>query len=182
MQENPLVALTALTQANQRSQEVETSIAEGVRANPLIAAASALETLTDEQEQFLTYKLLGMSDKAAIKLVGMSEGSVQNWKHKEDFKQVYDSVTQNPLMFAADITAFSTVKAIMKLTELLDHQNVNDVKYAIDTLLRIGGLSKERIEVTKKEEKSIKGEDVDELIRAYEERKRTGASDGGNAV
>jgi hypothetical protein len=123
-----------------------------------------LDSLSGNQEKFLAIRVYGVSDAAAARAVGISPGTVYKWKDDPEFRAIYDEVINNPVQFAAEVATFGLVKAINKLVALSDHNNIRVQQWAIDKLISIAGLEKQRVEVTRRDEP-----DLDSLLDRLEE-------------
>ena len=169
MPANPLTALTQMMDGDYDLDHSEMDVEQSVTPNPLIGAGGLIETLNDNQEHFLVGKLYGLSDKQAAEACNISPNTAYSWKqHNENFRLVYDKVTTQPVIMAAEVTAFGLAKAIHKLLLMLDHQNVRVVQYAIDRLIDLGGITKSKVEVT---HKSGSTDDLDDILERLEERR-----------
>ena len=169
MPANSLLALTQMMDDDTDLDHSEMNIESLITPNPLIGAGGLIESLSATQEQFLVGKLYGLSDKQAAEASSISPATAYSWKqHNKDFRIVYEQVTTNPVIMAAEVTAFGLAKAIHKLVLMLDHTNVRVVQYAIDRLIDLGGVNKSRVEVTHKRGNTG---DLDEILERLEERR-----------
>ena len=169
MPANPLLALTQMMDDDTDLDHSEMNIESLITPNPLIGAGGLIESLNANQEQFLVGKLYGLSDKQAAEASSISPATAYSWKQQnKDFRIVYEKVTTQPVIMAAEVTAFGLAKAIHKLVLMLDHTNVRVVQYAIDRLIDLGGVNKSRVEVT---HKSGNTGDLDDILERLEERR-----------
>lgn len=148
---------------------------DAVTPHPLIYAGELVDRLTHKQEGFLVAKMYGMTDAAAARSVGVQPNTAYHWKQDEDFKRLYTLVIEEPVVMAAEVAAFGLTKAINQIVKMLDHPSVDVQQYAIDKLIKIGGLDKKRIEVTTK---NVSDDDIDRHLDAIERRRIERAGDG----
>lgn len=141
--------------------------------NPLVGAGGLIDGLTDNQQAFLIAKMYGVTDAAAARQCGINEHTMRGWKqHDKEFMAVYEMVTQMPLEMAAKVSAFGFAKAIDKILRLMDAQDIKVVMWAIERMLSIASVGKQRIEVTHREEQGeLKDDDFDRIVSEVERRR-----------
>ena len=138
--------------------------------NPLIKESLSVDALSQNQQRFLVAKLHGMTDSDAARAIGLTPSSTYAWKKDPEYKKVYDGIVNDPLQFASEQITFATAKAVDRLISLLDHKSVAVVRYAIDKLVDLGGLSKpHRMEVLHTD--ATNREELDELTEAWRQHK-----------
>ncbi len=148
---------------------------DAISPHPLIYAGELIDRLTHTQEGFLVAKMYGMSDAAAARSVNVKPGTAYHWKLNKDFKHLYTLVTEQPVVMAAEVAAFGLTKAINQIVKMLEHPSVDVQQYAIDKLIKIGGLDKKRVEVTNK---NVSDDDIDRHLDAIERRRIDRAGEG----
>lgn len=154
----------------QQSREIENPELEALyQTNPLIGAAGLLEELSDSQQRFLVAKMYGGSDASAARAAGVNVHTMRKWKSNDpEFMQVYRMVTEMPVEMAAQVSAFGFAKAVDKIAQMMDSNDVKVVMWAIEKMLNIASVGKQRIEVTHKNE--VSDNDVDRILKRLEER------------
>lgn len=169
--ENPVMNLMVLKEAQALSTEVEQpELQELYQTNPLIGAGGLLDTLSDNQQRFLVAKMYGSSDAAAARAVGVNVHTMYGWKQNDpEFRQVYEMVVNQPLEMAAHVSAFGFAKAVDKIAKMMDSNDVKVVMWAIEKMLTIASVGKQRIEVTHKKERN--DDDMDRILRELEQRR-----------
>jgi len=170
MSENPIKALMELKET--QSREIENPELETLyQTNPLIGAGGLIEGLTDDQQRFLVAKMYGGTDVAAARASGVNEHTMRNWKgNNAQFREVYDMVVDMPVEMAARVSAFGFAKAIDKIVRMMDANDIKVQMWAIEKILGIANVGKQRIEVTHKKE--VAEDDVDRILQRLEERDR----------
>lgn len=155
-EQNSVVALTKFLNLQlEEDEELEERDRLMVTPNPLIARSENLEGLSQNQENFLMAKLMGVTDKAAAEAAGISPHTAYGWKQKdENFREVYDAILNEPLEFSAGSLAYMVNKAMLHLSLLLDHKSTKVKQYAIDRIIDVAGLKKSRMEVTHSDERA----------------------------
>ncbi len=147
-----------------------------IAPHPLIRASHLLDMLKPKQEDFLVAKLYGMSDAGAMRAIDMAPQTAYHWKQDPGFKEAYDLVTENPVVMAAEVVAFGLAKAMNQLVNMLDHPSIAVQQFAIEKLVAISGIQKQRMEVTHKNDPS--DGDIDRLLDKLDERTDKRAGDG----
>lgn len=181
MQDNPILALSQLKEEQSRaiqSEEVQNSL---LTTNPLIGAGGLLDELNDHQQRLLIAKMYGGSDASAARAAKVNYSTLQGWKaNDEAFKQVYKMVTEMPVQMASQVSAFAFAKAVDKIVTLMDAQNIAVQQWAIEKMLGIASVGKQRIEVTHRSE-GANDDDVDAILDRVEKRRAERADPDGTS-
>lgn len=172
MTSNPLLNLMELK--SQQSKEIENEELQVLyQTNPLIGAGGLIENLSDDQQRFLVAKMFGSTDVGAARACNINENTMRSWKQQDpEFKEVYRLVTTQPIEMAAQVSAFGFAKAIDSIVRMMDSNDIKVVQWAIERMLSIASVGKQRIEVTHKEDKGVSDQDVDVILNRLEQRKQ----------
>lgn len=90
-----------------------------------------VEKLNRRQEEFLAFKLWGLSDKDACIKAGITMTTRRKWLKTEDFSEAYNTICKSQLAFAIQSAAPFMARAVARLVQLID---CPDPRWALEAI------------------------------------------------